>query len=274
MMDPFPSPNKNVLEIKDVSLSFGGLQALTRVNLVLKEHEILAIIGPNGAGKTSIFNCITGFYRPQEGSIWYKGFDLCKLPSHKIAEMGIARTFQNSALYEGLATVDNLMAARHTKMKTNFITGAFYFGPALREEVEQRRVVEEIIDFLEMEPIRKSVVGSLPYGLRKRVDLGRALALEPKILLLDEPMAGMNIEEKEDMARFIIDIFETRYIPIVLVEHNMEVVMDISHRVLVLDYGQIIAEGDPVAIANNPKVIAAYLGSKEDELTRIISSPL
>jgi branched-chain amino acid transport system ATP-binding protein len=259
-MDIFSSADKSVLEIRDISLNFGGVQALSQVNAAVREHEILAIIGPNGAGKTSILNCITGFYRPQKGSIWYKECDLCKMPSHKIAEMGIARTFQNSALYEGLTTVDNLMAARHTKMKTNFVTGAFYFGVALREEVKQRRVVEEIIDFLEMEPIRKSVVGSLPYGLRKRVDLGRALALEPKILLLDEPMAGMNVEEREDMARFIVDIFETRYIPIILIEHNMEVVMDIADRVLALDYGQIIAEGDPVTITNNPKVIAAYLG--------------
>jgi branched-chain amino acid transport system ATP-binding protein len=231
----------------------------------VREHEILAVIGPNGAGKTSLFNAITGFYHPQEGSIHYAGKDITALPSHKIATMGIARTFQNIALYSGLSTLDNILAARHVAMKTGFLMGGLFFGPARREEVEHRRVVEEIIDFLEIHAIRKQVVANLPYGMRKRVDLGRALALEPKVLLLDEPMAGMNVEEKEDMARFIIDIYETRKIPIVLVEHDMALVMDIADRVVVLDFGAKIAEGQPQEIVRNEKVIRAYLGLKETE---------
>jgi branched-chain amino acid transport system ATP-binding protein len=259
---------KSVLEIKNIRLNFGGLSALSGVNAEVKELELLAIIGPNGAGKTSLFNCITGFYHPQEGGIYFNGRDITKMPSYKIAQLGIARTFQNIALYGGLSTLDNIMAARHIFMKSNFLTGAIYFGWTIREEVRHRRVVEEIIDFLEIHHIRKQVVANLPYGLRKRVDLGRALALEPKILLLDEPMAGMNIEEKEDMARFIIDIFETRKIPIVLVEHDMDLVMDLADRIIVLDFGQKIADGDPDNIVKTPKVISAYLGIKETELTK------
>jgi branched-chain amino acid transport system ATP-binding protein len=260
--------NKSVLEIRNIHLNFGGLSALTGVNAQVNEHELLAIIGPNGAGKTSLFNCITGFYHPQEGRIYFRGIDITKMPSYKIAQMGIARTFQNIALYGGLTTLDNIMAARHIFMKTNFLTGAVYFGWARNEEIRHRRVVEEIIDFLEIHHIRKQVVANLPYGLRKRVDLGRALALDPKILLLDEPMAGMNIEEKEDMARFIIDIFETKRIPIVLVEHDMDLVMDLADRIVVLDFGRKIADGDPDSIAKTPKVISAYLGIKETELTK------
>jgi len=256
---------KMILEVRDLTLHFGGLSALVGVNAEVKEQEILAIIGPNGAGKTCLFNCITGFYKPQIGRIYFNGIDITQAPSHKIAKMGIARTFQNIALYSGLSTLDNIMAARHISMKTNFLTGAIYFGWAKKEEVRHRRTVEEIIDFLEIEPIRKQVVGNLPYGMRKRVDLGRALALEPKILLLDEPMAGMNVEEKEDMARFIIDIFETRKIPIMLVEHDMSLVMDIADRIIVLDFGRKIAEGNPDSIVKNPKVISAYLGVKEKE---------
>lgn len=255
----------NILEITNLYLAFGGLTALSNVNAVVKRHEILAIIGPNGAGKTSLFNSITGFYHPQMGGICFDGVDITKMASHEIAKLGIARTFQNIALYSGLSTLDNLMAARHIAMRANFLYGAIYFGRAMKEEVENRRIVEEIIDFLEIQAIRKQVVANLPYGMRKRVDLGRALALEPKILLLDEPMAGMNVEEKEDMARFIIDIFETKKIPIVLVEHDMALVMDIADRVIVLDFGRKIADSNPENIVKNPKVISAYLGVKETE---------
>lgn len=265
MKDPLPSASSSILTIQNLSLSFGGLMALNDVDAAVKEHEILAIIGPNGAGKTSLFNCITGFYRPQRGIILFNGVDLTKIPRHRVSELGIARTFQNVALYSGLSTIDNLMAARHIFMKSNFITGGFYLRWAQREEVTHRQAVEEIIDFLEIQHIRKQVVANLPYGMRKRVDLGRALALEPKLLLLDEPMAGMNVEEKEDMARFIIDIFETRKIPVVLVEHDMALVMDIAERVIVLDFGIKIAEGGPEDIVNNPRVISAYLGVREKE---------
>ena len=268
MQEKIFGENKSILEIKNIHLSFGGLNALSGVSAEIKEHELLAIIGPNGAGKTSLFNCITGFYHPQKGGIYFNGREITRKHSYKIAQMGIARTFQNIALYSGLSTLENIMAARHIFMKTNFLTGAIYFGWAKREEVEHRRVVEEIIDFLEIHHIRKQIVANLPYGLRKRVDLGRALALEPKLLLLDEPMAGMNVEEKEDMARFIIDIFETRRIPIVLIEHDMDLVMDIVDRIIVLDFGRKIAEGNPESIVKHPKVISAYLGIKESEFIR------
>ncbi len=254
--------SKVKLKVEGVSLRFGGLEALSEVSLEVKEDEILAIIGPNGAGKTCLLNCINGFYRPQKGKIFFDGKEITHLPPHQIAKLGISRTFQNIQLYTGLTTLDNLMAARHIHLKPNFLTGAIYFGWEHEKEIRHRRVVEEIIDFLEMEPIRKKVVGSLPYGQRKRVDLGRALALEPKMLLLDEPMAGMNVEEKEDMARFIIDIFELRRIPIVLVEHDMGVVMDIADRVVVLDFGRKIAEGTPEQIKSNTAVIKAYLGEE------------
>jgi len=226
---------------------------------------VLAIIGPNGAGKTSILNCINGFYRPQRGEIIFEDQRIRHLPPHQIARLGIGRTFQNIELFTGLSVLDNLMAARHIHLKRGALAGAFYFGPARREEIRHREVVEDIIDLLEMEPVRKKLVGLLPYGLRKRVELGRALALEPKILLLDEPMAGMNLEEKEDMARFIIDIYELEKIPIVLVEHDMEVVMDIAERLVVLDFGQKIAEGSPEEIKQNPLVIKAYLGEEESD---------
>jgi branched-chain amino acid transport system ATP-binding protein len=251
------------LKIQDLHLVFGGLKALFDVDVEVREGEILAVIGPNGAGKTCLLNCINGFYRPESGEIIFNGKTITHLPSHKIAELGIARTFQNIQLYTGLTTLDNLMAARHIHLKPNFLAGAIYFGWEHDKEIRHRRVVEEIIDFLEMAPIRKKTVGSLPYGQRKRVDLGRALALEPKLLLLDEPMAGMNVEEKEDMARFIIDIFELRRIPIVLVEHDMGVVMDISDRLVVLDFGRKIAEGTPSEIKSNAAVIKAYLGEEE-----------
>lgn len=257
------------LRIEKVNLSFGGLQALFEVNINVKEGEILAIIGPNGAGKTSLINCISGFYRPQEGKILFQGKDLTKLPTHKIAEIGVSRTFQQIELYTGLTVQDNLMAGRHCLMKSNFLAGAIYFGPAHKEEIEHRWIVEQIIDFLEIEAARKKVVGMLPYGQRKRVELGRALALEPKLLLLDEPMAGMNLEEKEDMARFILDIYEAKWGTImkqrptmILVEHDMGVVMDIAERIVVLDWGKVLVEGVPDEIKTNPKVISAYLGAK------------
>ena len=248
------------LSIKDVTLQFGGVNALNEVTCDIRENEILAIIGPNGAGKTCILNCISGFYHPQHGDIIYQGVRLNNIPSYKIAQMGIGRVFQGIQLFLGLNTLDNLMAARHMHMKHNFWEDMLYFGRARNEEIQHRRRVEEIIDFLEMENIRKMTVGSLPYGKRKLVDLGRALALEPKLLLLDEPMAGMNLEEKEDVARFIIDIFERWQIPIVMVEHDMDVVMDIADRLVVLDFGSKIAEGTPGEIKTNQKVIEAYLG--------------
>ncbi len=256
------SSNGNILTVENVSLSFGGNAALSDVSFDVRQGEIRAIIGPNGAGKTSMLNCISGFYRPQLGRINYKGNDLTKTPTHKIAPLGIARTFQNIALYTGLSTLDNLMAARHIHMKQNAVQGLLYWGSARREEVQHREVVEEIIDFLEIAHIRKAVVGALPYGLRKRVELGRALALEPELLLLDEPMAGMNVEEKEDMARFILDIHELRNVTIVLIEHDMGLVMDISDRVIVLDFGVKIAEGSPDEIKTNEDVIHAYLGEQ------------
>ena len=267
--------NNVKMRIENLCLSFGGVRALIDISLDVRDKEILAIIGPNGAGKTCILNCINGFYKPQEGEIYYEGRKITRLRPDRIAKMGMARTFQNIELYSGLSTLDNLMAARHVLMKQSTLSSSLYFGPAHKEEIEHRKAVEDIIDFLEIEPIRKKVVGALPYGMRKRVELGRALALEPKILLLDEPMAGMNLEEKEDIARFIIDIFEGQgetypetpalrdgVSCIILVEHDMGVVMDIADRIAVLDFGRKIAEGKPDEIKTNPQVISAYLGEE------------
>ncbi len=255
-----------VLEVRNVVLNFGGVSALQDVSCEVGQHEILAVIGPNGAGKTCLLNCISGFYRPQKGSITYNGVNLNNVPTHGIAKLGIGRVFQGIQLFLGLSTLDNLMAARHIHMKHNVWQELVYFGPAHKEEIEHRRRVEEVIDFLEMESIRKRVVGSLPYGKRKLVDLGRALCLEPKLLLLDEPMAGMNLEEKEDVARFIVDIYERWKIPIVLVEHDMGVVMDIADRLVVLDFGKKIAQGSPEVIKADKQVIEAYLGVQESSV--------
>ena len=270
------SQNRVKIRIENLSLAFGGVKALDDVSLEIRENEILAIIGPNGAGKTCLLNCISGFYKPQKGEIYYDTRRITRIRPDRAARLGLARTFQNIELYTGLSTLDNIMAARHVLMKQNFLASSLYFGWAHSEEIEHRRTVEDIIDFLEIEPIRKRVVGVLPYGMRKRVELGRALALEPTVLLLDEPMAGMNLEEKEDIARFIIDIFEGQGVTypetpvlrdgvncIVLVEHDMGVVMDIADRVVVLDFGRKIAEGTPDEIRTNPEVIAAYLGQEK-----------
>jgi branched-chain amino acid transport system ATP-binding protein len=253
-----------ILTADHIVLSFGGVRALRDVSFEIREHEILAIIGPNGAGKTSMLNVINGFYHPQEGTISYKGKMRRRMRPYQAAETGIARTFQNVALFRGMTTLDNIMTGRLLRMRRNFLWQAIHWGPALKEELAHRRFVEDIIDFLEIQAIRKIPVGQLPYGLQKRVELGRALAMEPDLLLLDEPMAGMNVEEKEDMSRFILDVNDEFGTTIALIEHDMGVVMDISDRVIVLDYGRKIADGVPDAVRADQGVIDAYLGVPHD----------
>jgi branched-chain amino acid transport system ATP-binding protein len=249
-----------LLSANNISLSFGAVHALIEISVEIREHEILAIIGPNGAGKTSLLNCINGVYRPQEGSIVFEGETRGDIAPSEIARQGIARTFQNVALFKGMTTLDNIMSGRNTRLGGNFLKQALYWGPYQREELEHRVMVEKIIDFLEIQAIRKVPVGRLPYGLQKRVELGRALAAEPRLLLLDEPMAGMNVEEKEDMSRFVLDVNDEFGTTIALIEHDMGVVMDISDRVVVLDYGRKIADGTPDQVHADRSVIDAYLG--------------
>ena len=249
-----------VLDIDNISLAFGGVKALSEVSFDVKRHEIRAIIGPNGAGKSSLLNVINGVYHPQQGSITFKGVTRKQMRPHEAAKQGIARTFQNIALFKGMTVLDNIMTGRNLKMHAGFLAQAFWYGPALKEEIEHRRAVEEIIDFLQIEAIRKTPVGRLAYGMQKRVELARALAAEPDLLLLDEPMAGMNVEEKEDMCRFILDVNDEFGTTIVLIEHDMGVVMDLSDRVVVLDYGRKIGDGTPDDVRNNQAVIDAYLG--------------
>ena len=250
-----------ILEVENVSLRFGGVQALSGVSFDVRRGEVRAIIGPNGAGKSSMLNVINGFYHPQEGTITFKGRTRRRMRTHEAAAQGIARTFQNIALFKGMSTLDNIMTGRNLKMKSNFLLQALYIGPARREELLHRDFAEHIIDFLEIQAIRRTPVSRLPYGLQKRVELGRALAAEPEVLLLDEPMAGMNTEEKEDMCRFILDVNGEFGTTIVLIEHDMGVVMDISDRVVVLDYGRLLADGTPDEVRRNPLVIDAYLGT-------------
>ena len=254
-----------ILNVHNISLRFGGVKALTDISFDVREHEVRAIIGPNGAGKSSMLNCINGVYQPQDGSISFRGKTFKHMNSRQVAEMGIARTFQNLALFKGMSVIDNLMTGRNLRIRSGLLSQAFRnpfgIGGAQKEEETHREFVEHIIDFLEIQAYRKTPVGQLPYGLQKRVDLGRALAMEPQVLLLDEPMAGMNLEEKQDMSRFILDVNDEFGTTIVLIEHDMGVVMDISDRVVVLDYGKKIGDGTPDEVRSNEEVISAYLGT-------------
>jgi len=259
-------PGETQLKIESIQLNFGGVTALMRVDLDVRQSEILAIIGPNGAGKTSLLNCISGLYHPQRGRIVYMGdkeYEVNRMKPHQIARLGIARSFQNIELFRHMTVLDNLLAGAHIHMRSSLLSSLIYWGSAQREHIAHRRYVEDIIDLLEIEAIRYSTVGSLAYGLQKRAEMGRALAMRPSILLLDEPMAGMNAEEKEDMARFILDINEEHGVTIVLIEHDMGVIMDISDRIAVLNFGQKISEGTPDEVRNNKHVIEAYLGEDQ-----------
>ncbi len=263
-----------LLDVRDISLRFGGLKALTNVSFHVAPGELFSIIGPNGAGKTSMLNCISGRYTPTEGRVFFQGKDVTRLKPNKRAAIGIGRTFQNLALFGHMSVLDNIMVGRHHLLKNNFLTGSLYWiGGAQKEELEHRRVVEEVIDFLEIQHVRKATAGTLSYGLRKRVELARAVALEPKLILLDEPMAGMNQEEKEDMARTIVDLNEEWGMTIIMIEHDMGVVMDISHRVMVLDFGKKLVEGLPADVLANEHVRKAYLG-EEDPLLEEETSPV
>ena len=254
-----------LLEVRDVSLGFGGVRALTEVNFHVNKGELFSIIGPNGAGKTSMLNCVSGRYKPTAGRVFFEGRDVTGMTPNQRATIGIGRTFQNLALFGHMSVLDNIMVGRHHLLKNNFLTGGLYWLGAQKEELAHRRKVEDIIDFLEIAHIRKATAGTLSYGLRKRVELARAMAVEPKIILLDEPMAGMNLEEKEDMARYIVDLNEEWGMTVVMIEHDMGVVMDISHRVIVLEFGRKIADGLPDDIMSNERVKVAYLGVDEDE---------
>ena len=255
-----PGENRAELEVKRLTLMFGGITAVNKVDLAVRTGELVSLIGPNGAGKTSLLNCITGYYRPQEGQIFFNGKEITNLPTHHLTRIGIGRTYQNIELFPGMTVLSNMLLARHVHCSYNVGKASLFTGAVREEEVRHRKILEELIDFLEMQSIRKKLVGSLPYGLRKRVELGRALALEPKLLVLDEPFAGMTLEEKEDMVRFLLELNEAWNQTMLLVEHDMSIVMSISKRVAVLDFGVKIAEGSPDFVQNHPQVVKAYLG--------------